>query len=178
MTTIIGLAHEGKVYLGGDGQTTSGWEAIYSAHPKVFTSGLFVIGASGTVRFKNLTQHHFDIPTDAEDKYDMRYMVRVFIPALREALKEHGAMGKISEKDNSDCLLLVGVRGVLYYIGIDFDVTAIASGLHSIGTGSEYAIGAMTAIYSLSPRERIERSLEIAARYDIGTSAPFTIVEV
>lgn len=177
MTCIIGLQHEGRVYIGGDTLATFGWEAAQLSDGKVFRSGDFIIGVAGDIRFLDLVRYAFDTPVDPNKIYDMRYMVRDFVPALRTLLKDSGAMGKNDEKDSAGSHMLVGVCGQLYHITSSFSVTTRTEGFNCIGSGDAYALGAMEALKGLPPKERILRALEISAKFSIGVREPFTVLE-
>lgn len=178
MTVIIGLQHEGKVYIGADGLTTFGWEAFTDARAKVMKSGSFLIGMAGTVRFADLVFYGFDIPADTEGKYDTRYMVRTFMPALHTLVKDNGMMGKYEDKDDTAGWMLIGVNGQLYAVDGLLALHLPKAGYTSIGSGSSYALGAMAALTDMPPKERVERALTIAAQFCRACAPPFTVLDI
>jgi ATP-dependent protease HslVU (ClpYQ) peptidase subunit len=178
MTCIIGLQHEGKVYIGADGLTCFGSTRAFDTRHKVYKSGSFLIGNSGDVRFNDLVRYAFEIPTDESGAYDMRYMVRSFVPALRTALRDAGAMGKDDDKDTAGGWLLVGVNGQLYEISANFSIYTPRDGYAAIGSGYTYGLSAMMALSDKPPKERIERSLEITAYFESTVAPPFTVLDV
>lgn len=44
MTCVVGIAHDGKVYIGADSAGTGGWQQRIRSDLKVFTNGSMVFG--------------------------------------------------------------------------------------------------------------------------------------
>jgi ATP-dependent protease HslVU (ClpYQ) peptidase subunit len=177
MTCIIGVAHEDHVYVGADSASVYGDEIRVTRLPKVFRTGKFLIAYTGSFRMGQLLQHHLRVGPQG-DGPDDEYMVCVFAEAVRACLKDHG-FARV--KDNVEELsgrFLVGYQGGLYLVDPDFQVNEMADGVDACGCGREYALGAMKALESLPPRERIEKALEIAAYYSSGVIGPFHILEI
>lgn len=177
MTCIIGLKHAGKIYVGSDGLGIRGWERFQDVRPKVFRNGAFIIGASGTARLSDLIRHGWDIPTDESGRYDERYMIRVFATGLRTLIQDNGGMGKYEERDNTGSWLIVGVNGQLYEMDSSMSIGVPSLGYSAVGSGGEYALGALAALKDTPPKERVLRALEIAAQFNAACGAPFTILE-
>ena len=175
MTCIIGLAEGRKVWIGGDSVVTSGWTARATASPKVFRIPPFVLGCQGSVRMAQILKYHLNVP-EQEGKDDYGHMIMVFTEVVREAFKEKG-FTRIEDNREEGGTFLVGYRGALYKVQSDFQVGSYVDGLAAAGCGEEFALGAMKAVENLPPRERIERSLEIAAYFSGGVRPPFVILE-
>ncbi len=64
MTCIVGLVHEGVVYMGGDSAATSSayLNQTILATEKVFRNGEFLIGAAGSERASLLLRHSLSPP--------------------------------------------------------------------------------------------------------------------
>lgn len=178
MTCIIGLVDNGKIYIGGDSAASSGWNTRTTAVAKVFRFGEFLIGCTGSIRALELLQFHLQVTARSEDENDdLRYMVTVFAEAVRQCLKEHGCAKVENNQEQSDSEFLVGYRGKLFSIQANFQVCAFTDAFDAIGVGGEYALGALMALKNLSPIERIQAALEIAAYFSNGVRAPFHILE-
>jgi len=175
MTCIIGLAEDNKVYMGGDSALASGWTVRITAQPKVYHIGPFLIGAEGSPRLDQILQYHLDIPEQVLEE-DYEYMVTVFIEAVRAAFKGVG-FSKIEDNEESGGIFLVGYQGHLYKVWSDFQIGSYADSIAACGCGEEFALGAMKALEHLPPRERILKSLEIAAYFSGGVMPPFVIEE-
>lgn len=181
MTCIIGLAHEGTVYIGADSAsgTDGTWEVRATKVPKVFRLGDFLIGYTTSFRMGQILHYHLEVRPQESEGDNLSYMVRVFIPAVRACLKEHG-FSKIENNQEEGGFFLVGYRGRLYSIASDFQVNEMADGLDALGCGREYALGAMMAFESegIPPPERIFRSLAIAACFSGGVIGPFRVLQM
>lgn len=174
MTCIIGLASEGKVYMGGDSAGAVGWMVRAVQSPKVFKVGAFIIGYTTSFRMGEILQYHLEVqPQDGES--DHEYMVCQFAEAVRKALKEHG-FAKVENNVEEGGDFLVGYHGHLYSVNDDFQMTEHIESYDACGCGQEFALGAMMALEELSPKKRIRRALEIAAYFSGGVMPPFHIL--
>lgn len=179
MTCIIGLSEDNKVYMGGDSASAASdsWICRPTAIEKVFHQPPFLFGCATSFRMMQLLR--YQLPSIPEQDYvgsDEEYLVREFINPVRELFKEHG-YAKVKDNEEEGGVFLVGYRGQLYRIGFDFQVNSCRDGLRTLGCGAELALGAMKALEHFPPRERIERSLEIAAYFSGGVMPPFVIEE-
>ncbi len=177
MTCIIGVAHAGCVYIGADSASVGGGEIRVTRLPKVFRTGKFLIGYTGSFRMGQLLQHHLSVVPQG-DEPDDEYMVCTFIEAVRTCLRQYGYTQVKDNQEEIGGRFLVGYRGKLYFIDGDFQVNEHDEGLDSIGCGAEYALGAMKALRDLPPRERIEKALEISAHFSSGVIGPFHVLEL
>jgi len=174
MSCIIGLVEGETVYIGADSASADGWEVRATKLPKVFRVGRLIIGYTTSFRMGQILQHDLDVaPQEREN--DDKYMVSVFVEAVRECLKEHG-YSKIENNREEGGTFLVGYHGHLYSIGNDYQVNEMADGVDACGCGREYALGAMRALAHLPARERITKSLEIAAYFSGAVMPPFRIL--
>jgi len=179
MTCIIGLEHDGNVYMGADSLSSNGWGAYYSDASKIFQIGEYLVGVSGSWRLNQLLQYGFHWP-DFEGKVSYEPMATIVIGVidpLRVYLKEHG-YSRISENEEStpEGRILIGFRGRVYEVQSDFSVLTYDEGFSCIGSGSLYAYGAMYAAKCDRPTNRMTKALWAAATYDPYTSNPFTFM--
>lgn len=187
MTCIVGLSTEdGTVSIGGDsaGTTDSGIQTILD-DSKVFflrtpeeRDSSMLVGGTTSFRFLNLLQHTFVVPAYDERLSPKRYLVTLFVDALRDALKTSGFTRK-DKDDGEECggEFLLGWRGTLFHIAEDYQVAIPKIGYHAIGSGARYALGALFATrqVALSPEQRLQLALEAAAYHSDGVRAPFVI---
>ena len=179
MTCIIGLSEDNKVYMGGDSASGSdnSWAVRATTIEKVFHYPPFLFGCSTSFRMIQLLRYQLpNIPEQGYMDSDEEYLVKWFIESVRESFKEHG-YAKVKDNEEEGGEFLIGYRGKLYLIGSDFQVNGNQDGLDAIGCGARFALGAMKALEYLPPRERILKSLEIAAYFSGGVMPPFTILE-
>ena len=178
MTCIVGLEHNGKVYMGGDSAGVAGWSLTVRADEKVFTNGKFLIGYTSSFRMGQLLRYSFKPPKQKAGTDDMAYLVTHFIDEVRKCFKAGG----ILEKENnveSGGTWLVGYKGKLYEIGGDFQVGRPVSGYQSVGCGDDLALGAMYVTKDhKDPKERIRLALSASAYHNGGVTPPFLILSM
>jgi ATP-dependent HslUV protease subunit HslV len=170
-TTILAVRRDGKLALGGDGQVTLGNTVMKGNARKVrrLYDGKVLAGfAGGTAdaftlferfegklqKFGNLTRAAIEL---AKDWRQDRYLRRL------------------------EALLLVGDTSNLYVISGNGDVIEPEQPLAAIGSGGPFAQSAARALYentTLSARELVEKSLNIAADVCIYTNRNLTIEEL
>ncbi|MBI4951242.1 MAG: hypothetical protein HY908_04360 [Myxococcales bacterium] len=174
MTCVVGLVERGTVYVGVDSAAVSGWRRRETRVGKVFRRGPFLIGYTTSFRMGQLLEHQLTVAPQAPEQSDMAFMVNHFIEATRLLLKERG-FAKIESNSEQGGQFLVGYRGHLYSVDSDFQVGEMADGYDAVGSGAEFALGALAALGRGPAPRRIRRALEIAARFSMGVSAPFVV---
>lgn len=171
MTTIIGLVHAGKAYMGCDSQTTHGWAKTIRPEKdqKIIRRDGFLIGCSGNTRLIDLVKAQLQIPSDA--------CIPALVEAMRKCFDEHGFLKKDSPQEfDGGCLVIC--NGELHHIANDFSTSTYADGFYAIGTGSDFALGALAVLdFRRNPKKTIRRALEVAAKFDMGSSGPFYVEE-
>ena len=172
---IIGLVANGEVHIGGDSCITRGWFIKPSAWPKVFTSGAFLIGSTGSLRPSQILEHQLVVREKLLDESEAHYITVAFINGVRTCLREQG-YATIDDNAEEGGTFLVGYNGGLYCVSRDYGVSRSLNKFAAIGCGEEYALGAMAALEGLDPEERIMKSLEIAARFSAGVCGPFVVL--
>ena len=174
MTVIIGLEHNGQVYMGGDSMASNGWGQGVTALRKVFRVGPFLIGYTSSFRMGQILQYHLEVRPQELRESDEQYMVAAFIEAVRDCLSKKGYT-QITNNREASGDFLVGYRSKLYYVASDFQVNRYAMGLAAVGCGDNYALGAMLAMAEEKPRKRILKAMKIAEQCSTGVCAPFHI---
>ena len=180
MTCIVAIAHEGNVYMGGDrGHSTSGW-INSSTRPKISQHGEYLFGYSSNAGIGQWVQQGMEFPPIyIEDNY--KHLITVFMPALRDFLKENDIKidGETHEAD-----LYLGFRGKVYEINTDHmyctEYTEIAG-----GSGYQYAFGSLytTSIDDdsypvFTPELRIRLALGAAITYSPSCQGPIDILSI
>jgi len=177
MTCIIGLEHNGHVYIGADSAAQAGWKVRPTRLQKVFRRGPFLIGYTTSFRMGQILQHHLEVREPEKKESDDAFMVCAFIEAVRECLKDKG-FTKIENNQEEGGFFLVGYAGTLYQVTGDFQINSSTEGLDAFGCGDDYALGAMKALEDLPPRKRIKKALEIAAHFSGAVCAPFRVLKL
>ncbi len=176
MTCVIGLIDKGVVYLAADSAIGTAWEIHRFAQPKVFRLGEMLIGVSGYPRVTQIIRYAAEIAPQAEGQDDMTYMVNVFCEAVRKALKDRGAVEIENEVERiHDSIMLVGYRGHLYEIDMNFQVVEYQEPYAAIGSGEAYALGVLYALKHLDPKDRIMAALYTAAHFTPTVCGPFVV---
>lgn len=174
MTCIIGVEQEGTVIIGVDSMSTDGYSKDATRLRKVFRVGEFLIAYTSSFRMGQILQYHLEVRHQQDGETDERYMVVAFVEAARKCLKEHGYTRIENNQEEGGCFL-VGYRGRLYSVYGDFQINSSATGVAAFGAGQEYALGAMKALETLPPVERIQRALEISSQLSCAVYEPFFV---
>jgi hypothetical protein len=182
MTVIVGLAHEGAVYMGGDSAGVAGLDLSMRRDTKVFTRDAYVIGFTDSFRMGQVLQYSTELPTPPVAQRELHgFMVRDFIDAVRESLGDAGWSTNHGGRETGGAFL-VGVRGRLFEICSDYQVGETLSGWNAVGCGGSLALGSlhstgrMAATWGLHPKYRVRAALEAADYGSAGVSKPFKIV--
>lgn len=192
MTTIIAVQGDGWCVVGWDSRISNvdddGRSEIHTlgdSAKKVVQNGPWLLGAAGDLRAINILAHGFSPPiprpTLAHSQLD-KFVATEFIPSLRETLEKAGYAPTQKEfpgKAEFESEVVACINGRVYSIDGDYSWMSDASGLYSIGSGSGYALGALTATgigKSVgSARNAVMKALSVASKFDPGTGAPFHV---
>ena len=174
MTCIVGLVHKKSVFIGGDSASVAGWTSRVTRLAKVFRRGPFLIGYTTSFRMGQLLEHALVVPIQTDHRDDMRFMVTTFVECVRQLLKEKG-VAKVESNAESGGQFLVGYRGRLYSVQQDFQVNEMADGFDAVGSGSEYALGALASTKRMAPVVRLKHALSVSAHFNMAVSPPFFV---
>jgi ATP-dependent protease HslVU (ClpYQ) peptidase subunit len=172
MTCIVGYVDNGIVYIGGDSAGSTDEIIRERVDKKVFRVQDFLIGFTTSFRMGQLLQHKLKVPKQ-KCKSDFKFMCTVFIDSVKMVFKE----------DNMKGNFLVGYRGVLYDIEEDFQVAMVAEKYNAVGSGSQYALGALHALVDTlgddeSPITIVTAALEASARFNPFVQGPFIVESI
>ena len=173
MTCIVGIAHKGKVYIGADSAAVQGWTRRQTELVKVFRRGPFLMGYTTSFRMGQLLEHQLPLP-EQKGADDLAFLVQEFVEAVRDVFKRHG-YAKVESNNESAGQFLLGYRGKLYSIDSDYQVGLMADGFDAVGSGAEYALGALKVSERMQPTRRIKRALEVAAHFNMAVAPPFVV---
>lgn len=175
MTCIVGLVHDGDVYIGGDSAGVAGLSLSIRADEKVFGNGPFIMGFTTSFRMGQLLRYKFSPPAQTVHQDDMEYMVTSFVDACRQCFSGNGFGDKEATVGGN---FLVGYKGKLYNIEGDYQVGIPRATFDAVGCGTDLALGAMFATDGLDPEERINAALAAASTFSAGVAPPFTILRL
>lgn len=195
MTTVIAIQGEGFAVLASDTRITSFSDdgpayhmaTLGSGVSKIATNGKYLIGTAGDLRAINLLTHAFSpppAPVGTKGKKLDQFITAKFIPSLRACFDLHGYSppenkeNKNHNAEQGSSILLV-VNATIYMIDNDYSWLSDASGYYAVGSGSDYALGAVQALANgkkLSPVQAkgiCLKALSIAAKLDPHTGSPY-----
>jgi ATP-dependent protease HslVU (ClpYQ) peptidase subunit len=177
MTTIIGVQYEDSCVIASDSRVAEGGK-VYT-HPemvKAVERGNYIIGGAGDYRALQVVLHGWQPPLlTAKAKTNLyEFVINKVAPSLKSTLTEAGIefnKGSESNDDKFELSLIIGINGVLFEIDSDFAVAMSDNHFYGIGSGGDFALGALHA------GATILDAMRIAATNNNGTSAPFHILE-
>ena len=194
MTTVVGIKGSDFAVLAADSRLTSinddgmvmSVQTAGASHPKIASVGNYLIGTAGDVRAINIISYVFHPPQPPPSLSGKRldeFFTAKFIPALKECFDSHGYSMPVRETSNhlaeqsSD--LLVAINRTIYQVENDYAWTVDVSGVFAIGSGSEYALGALSILCGEMPNTVVQaknvalKALAVAAKHDPHTGFPY-----
>lgn len=181
MTCIVGLEHEGSVWMGGDSiAVDDSQDSMVLDSPKVFAlmGGQMLIGHSGGLReLQTLKYGVCDLFMPAAGNEES-WLCTTFADAVREAFRRFGILKSENGVEKTGAFL-AGLHGRLYLFEESCGVLRTVKGYAALGCGSKYALGAISALsrgIRPSPELMIETALYAAAQHNAWVKGPFTIV--
>lgn len=168
MTTIVALEEFDRVVFAADTRV-SGYHLNDGWVDKIVRNGWFTFAAAGLLRSIQVLQYaKLPVPPVVRDTDTVdRFVTKELVPAIKEAFEEADAG---DAKDESVILAAVSNRVYMFYG--DGSWTRSPSGRYAVGSGADYALGALEA--GVSPEEAIR----IASLYDSGTNSDARVVEI
>lgn len=179
MTCIVGIEHEGIVWIGGDSASTAkNFDQSTNINPKVFFNGPFLLGFAGSWRFGALVRYSFKPPKRKRGVKDLAFLSTDFVDALREVLSSKGSMEKEEDSEvETGNPLLIGYNGHLYEMDDYFAVSVPSRGFSAIGSGNNPALGSLYSTRSLTDQDsRVTEALYASSLFCAAVRPPFTIL--
>jgi ATP-dependent protease HslVU (ClpYQ) peptidase subunit len=186
MTCIVGLAREGRVWIGADSAGVGGYSLTQRADQKVFINGDFIFGFTSSFRMGQLLRYRFEPPRHHPDDDLLRFMSTEFVDEVRACLKKYG-WAKIENAVEEGGTFLVGYKGQLFKVEDDFQVAQSIHPFDACGCGEDLALGALHAMAGLDLlaearggeagwQAAVERALAAAEAFSAGVRAPFHVL--
>lgn len=171
MTTIIGVQSLNSCLIAADSRVTTdkGRPASHPTVSKISKIGKYLVAGAGMAAPCDVIQHCWKPPsaTKAAAKDLFHFAIVELVPSLRELLNSYQVPNKT---DDDGFELLIAVKGQLVEIDSDFNCSMRDDGFYGLGSGSDFAVGALQAGVTW------KRALQIAAHNDVNTAAPFQVV--
>jgi ATP-dependent protease HslVU (ClpYQ) peptidase subunit len=177
VTCIVGLKHEGQVFLGADSCASTSYAQSTIAWQKVWHADEFVFGGAGSVRQIQLIRYNLKVPEQTKSQSVEDYLCGPWIDAVRECFREGGQL-RVNDGVESGPWFLMGYRGRLFCVESDFQVAESADDYAALGSGEEVARGSLYATVGDEPQKRIETALKAAEYHARGVRGPFATVKL
>jgi ATP-dependent HslUV protease subunit HslV len=171
-TTILAVRKDGKLAMGGDGQVTVG-ETVMKQHAvkvRALADGKVLAGFAGAAA---------DALTLFEKFEEKLQRFPGNLPRAAVELAKDWRSDRVLRR--LDALLVVADAHHGYLISGTGELIEPDDGLLAIGSGGQYALAAARALAahsSLSARDIVQRSLEIAADICVFTNRHITVLEL
>ena len=170
MTTVIAIQHSDGVEMIADSQINSnGKPYFHSDMVKIVERNKYLIGVAGRVIALQAIQNSWNPPTLSGTYKGSIYnfVITKIVPSLKMFIDE-SKMFSDKEKEDGDLFsILIAIKGEVFEIDEDYSVARRSDGIYAIGSGADFALGALMAGSST------QHAMEIAASFDLNTHAPF-----
>lgn len=179
MTCIVGLVHNGTVWMGTDSAGSDGVTYIVVKNKKVFRSNKMLLGFTSSWRMGQLLQTSLQVPRHQPKVDDFTYLTSTFIDVVLECFKDK-TFAKVENNVVEGGTFLVGYRGHIYMVQDDFSIVESTLPYIACGSGQAHAQGALHALTktNLSPKVKIIKALEAAAAFNCGVYPPFYVTSL
>ena len=174
MTTIIGVQYDDRAVIIADNRVTDDNGRVYR-HPemvKIVERGDYLIAGSGEVSPCDIAQHIWQPPKPtSKDRQDVyHFMISKAMPDLRKCLTDNGYNfdePHDKAKDGLRFQFLIACGGELFDVDQDLAVMRDSSGFYGVGSGAQFALGALHA------KAKPLKAMEIAAKCTAFTAPPY-----
>lgn len=143
MTCIIGVEHDGVVYMGADSIGLNGWGKDVIAQQKIFVRGNLIFACAGSPRMaqiiRYLTPINFLRQSAGDDE---EYLVTHVIETIRMSLREHGYTSTENGQEQGASFLM-GYNGKVYEVQNAYQLCRSSRKMCAMGVGDSYALGAL-----------------------------------
>jgi len=103
----------------------------------------YIFGGCGSIRAMQVIQYWTEWPEFREFHEVDKFAVKDIVPAMREALNEHGALESSKKVETFGAGIIMAWDSNLLIIDEDFSVTIPVSGRWAMGSGASEAFGSL-----------------------------------
>lgn len=164
MTCIVAIASGGRVWMGADSLITQGDVVTSSKAPKVYEAGGALIGFAGAL------SHAQAFRRWASGR-------KLSAKGLRDGSLVDSARKFIRARfrDEYEAEHIVAIGGELFVFDCTLGMDEPAEQFAAIGSGAQFALGALFASSSARPALRIPTALEAAERFSGSVRRPWSV---
>jgi ATP-dependent protease HslVU (ClpYQ) peptidase subunit len=164
MTTIVALQGGNVATIGAESYTTYGDRPfVHKDIKKIIKSGKWIIATAGDARVCDII-NSWKPPHPRGNKNLHEFVATTVIKSLRKVIGDYTPQSK---DDGFDLLLVF--NGEVFQITNDFTLLKSSTGIYGVGSGADYAVGALMAGAS------VEDAIKIAIKLDINSGGPIQI---
>ena len=170
MTTVIAIQYEHGVEMTADSQINStGKPYFHEDMVKIVDRNKYLLGVAGRVIALQAIQNSWNPPTlSATYKGSIyNFVITKIVPSLKMFIDESKMFSDKEKEDGELFSILLAIKGEVFEIDEDYSVARRSDGIYAIGSGADFALGALMAGSST------QHAMEIAASFDLNTHAPF-----
>lgn len=167
MTTIAAAVLDDYVIMACDSQVSIGQKQHTLATPKIWETGHYVIGGTGSLVGIQAIKYYTDWP-DPQNISAEKFGVRYVVPAIFKAAEE---ARQLSHKDGvrwMEASFLVGYEDKLISVGSYG--TVMVHEYEAIGSGGSYALGVLS--HGTLSEDLVQHAVNAATVHDRGSSGP------
>ena len=170
MTTVIAIQHHDGVDMIADSQiNSSGKPYFHNDMVKIIDRNKYLIGVAGRVVALQAIQNSWNPPTFSSNYKGNIYnfVITKIVPSLKLFIDDCKMFTDKEKEDGELFNILLAIKGEVFEIDEDFSVARRSDGIYAIGSGADFALGALMA--GALPND----AMMIAASFDLNTHAPF-----
>jgi ATP-dependent protease HslVU (ClpYQ) peptidase subunit len=170
MTTVIAIQHNDGVDMISDSQINSNGKPYF--HPdmvKIVERNKYLIGIAGRVIALQAIQNSWNPPAlSATYKGTIyNFVITKIVPSLKMFIDESKMFTEKEKEEGELFSILLAIKGEVFEIDEDYSVSRRSDGIYAIGSGADFALGALMA------GADVDSAMNIAATLDVNTHAPF-----
>ncbi len=167
MTTIVAVQGGSIATIGAESFTTYGDRPFFHKDvKKIIHSGKWLVATAGDANACDLIANVWKPPTPRGNKNLHDFVATTVIKSLRKMFAENNYQQQPKD-DGFD--LLLACNGEVFQITNDFTLLRTSTGIYGIGSGADYAVGALMA------GATVEEAIKIAVKLDINSGGPIQI---
>lgn len=183
MTCLIGVEHDGVVYMGADSIRLNGWSKDIIAEQKIYKCDGLIFAFGGNPRMSQIIKYltPLKLLPQSSGVDDEAYLVLHVIEPIRKALKEYGYTSTENGQEQG-ASFLVGFNGKVWAVDNSFQVCRSARKMCAMGVGDDHVMGALYATLSQFETwtetaiiEAIKHALATAEALNSGVAGPFVV---
>lgn len=170
MTTVVAIQTDDGVVMVADSQINSGGKPYFHDDMvKIVERGKYLIGIAGRVVALQAIENSWNPPTlsTAFKGSTYNFIITKIVPSLKAFIDESKMFSEKEKEEGELFSILLAIKGEVFEIDEDYSVARRSDGIYAIGSGADFALGALMA--GSQPIDAIQ----IAASFDLNTHAPF-----